>query len=175
MPPSAPRPVRRSRLRRLPLSAGPLVIEASAAQTLAQRRTSGALAALGWLAWVVLWLPLATLLVWLFFGVELFAPAWAELDAHLSTILVPFAAGAVLSAALAAWALYNLLRFRRARRRRRAQRASAADIAREMRVSEEALRKCWKQRRIVVHHDEHGAPVVLESSVRRRRLARRVP
>lgn len=174
MPLSSSRtPSRASRRRAGPVSAGPLIIEASLAQTRAQRRAHGVLAALGWLAWVALWLPLATLAVWAFFATQMLAPAREELWRHLADIAIPFVVGLGLSAALLAWALYNRWRFGARRRRRAARRADSRDIAQEMHFDDRQVRRCWRRRRIVVHHDEQGRLVMLEASVRQPKLPRR--
>jgi biofilm PGA synthesis protein PgaD len=171
--PSSRLPPRVSRRRPGPVSAGPLIIEASLAQTRVQRRVSGMLATLGWLAWVMLWLPLATLAVWAFFATQMLAPAREELRRHLADIASPFVVGLGLSAALLAWALYNRWRFGARRRRRAARRAESRDIAREMHFDDRQVRQCWWRRRIVVHHDEQGRLVMLEASLRRPELPRR--
>lgn len=150
-----------------------LVIEASRAQTRAQRRTGTALAALGWLVWAALWAPLATLAAWAFLANRMFASAREELARHIGTIAWPFGVGLGLGALLLGWALYNRVRFGRARRAREAPPAPAHELAREMHLHERQLRRCWRRRRIVAHHDEHGRLVMLEASVRQPRLAPR--
>jgi biofilm PGA synthesis protein PgaD len=169
-----PRGSTRDGARRTPRSAGPLIIEADWAQSRRQRRVSRALLATGWLAWAALWLPLLTVLAWLFFGTQLLLPTWLGLQTPSTQVLPPFEVGSILAAALALWMLYERIRHGPRRNRRvRTPTVAPAELAHDVRLSEKSLRTCWKRRRVVVHHDEHGVPVVFEATHRVKRLRRR--
>lgn len=148
---------------KVPLSDGPLIISSGEARTAAQRRTDHALGAIGMFIWSWLWLPVLTLLVWLFFNFKLVAPVLNNETLGSETVLKPVIAGLVLTLVLLLWAAYNALRFAGSTRRRHVQRVPTAEISTAMTLSRSALKQCWECKRLVVHYDDEGRLTAVEA------------
>jgi biofilm PGA synthesis protein PgaD len=108
--------------------------------------------------WIYLWIPLITLLGWLS-GIALFGEqivvqrGWQSFLDNLPTysIVVLMMGGALLS-----WALTNWFRFANREARKAVSHVSVQDQADFLQVSKNNLAVWQKQKRMVVHHDEHG-------------------
>lgn len=137
---------------------GPLIIDRPDLQTRPQRAVFHMLTAAFWLLWVVLWLPLVTLLGWAFFGRQ-FHVHMVALDGYVGflDVLGVYALVIVtMAVALLAWAKYNHLRFRGVDRRKGFAAPTVADVARVHAQAEEDIRRWQQQRILTVHHREDG-------------------
>lgn len=152
---------------RLPHVKGTLIFEQSWAGSLLQKATTLGVSALFWAFWLSLWLPAATLLLWLWgstFGLGLVAQ---HLDDSLPTIVLIVSVGFALAVFLALWGTADWVRAipRRGEREREALRVDASELARSHGLAEEDLRKAWSSRRVVVHHDPKGRITAVECSL----------
>ncbi|MGC3983566.1 MAG: poly-beta-1,6-N-acetyl-D-glucosamine biosynthesis protein PgaD [Pseudorhodoferax sp.] len=142
----------------------PLIIERPDLQSGNQRAVFGVLTAVFWVLWVVLWLPLITVLGWAFFGYQ-FKFHMIDLDGYASSLGVLGIYALVillLGGGLLAWAKYNHLRFRGVDRRKGFAPPTPADLAAiHGRLPEEVAQ--WQRMNIVtVHHDDEGRIVRVE-------------
>jgi len=135
-----------------------LIINQPSLQTLRQRFASSILTVLFWVFWIYLWLPLVSLLAWLF-GIDLFYDQLIVQSNHddlfhivswyLFIILI-------ITASLISWSAYNLFRFRNKNRRRSTAQVALSEIAAHFSVGDEQLAQWHDARRIVIRHDEQG-------------------
>lgn len=138
--------------------ANPLIIERPDLQSSNQRAVFGVLTALFWLLWVVLWLPLVTVLGWVFFGYQ-FRFHMIDLEGYggfVGTLTVYALVIGLMGGGLLLWAKYNHLRFRGVDRRKGFAPPTPADLAaiHGRTAAEVAL---WQTQNIVtVHHDDAG-------------------
>lgn len=136
----------------------PLIIERPDLQPRKQRALFTVVTAMFWVLWVVLWLPLITLLAWAFFGYQ-FRFHMLALDGYHGFLDVLGAYAMVIVAmggGLLLWAKYNHLRFRGVDRRQGFAPPTAADLAKAVGATESDILQ-WQALRIVtVHHDADG-------------------
>nr|WP_315183089.1 poly-beta-1,6-N-acetyl-D-glucosamine biosynthesis protein PgaD [uncultured Albidiferax sp.] len=136
----------------------PLIIDRPDLQAWQQKAMFGAITAAFWLAWVILWLPLITLLGWLFFG-QRFQLQMIDLNgykAFMNLLSVYCVVVGVMGGSLILWATYNHLRFRGIDRRRETDVPSDTAMGELINHPSTAI-NTWRNHAIVtVHHDEHG-------------------
>lgn len=145
--------------------ASPLIIDRPELQSRRRRALYHLLTATFWLLWVVLWLPLVTLLGWFFFGYQFhFQMVRTEGYVGFLDVLALYALVIVaLAGALLLWAKYNHLRFRGMDRRKGFAAPGVAELAR-LHGQPQAEIGRWQEARIVtVHHDEDGRIARVES------------
>ncbi len=127
-----------------------------------QRYGQGALTAAFWFGFGMLLRPLLTFAAWLVGG-HFLNEAVLSREGLVSLARVPVLYVLVvvmIGIALTGWASYNLLRFRNNERRTRQPDAlTAEEMAGFFSVSPDQIRKWQQARRIVMAHDEQGAPV----------------
>ena len=136
----------------------PLIINSPDLQTLRQKYAYAVLTFLFWVIWFYLWLPLISLLAWLF-GVEIFYQHMVVLEglAGLRDLLGWYALVIVLiGITLLCWSAYNLLRFRGKNKRIRVDTLPLQQMADDFGVDPQAIESCRHGRRIVISHDNHG-------------------
>jgi biofilm PGA synthesis protein PgaD len=144
--------------------AAKLIIDRPDLQTWRQRAVFGALTAAFWVVWFVLWLPAITMAGWLFFGLRFkfhmldlagFSGFMGLLGAYALVI-------AGMGGSLLLWAKYNHLRFKGVDRRRDFPVPTTAEIAQATGLSEENIVLARNCQVMTVHHDEHGAVVLIK-------------
>lgn len=136
----------------------PLIIDRPDLQVWQQKAMFGALTAVFWMIWVFLWMPLITLLAWLFFG-QRFQLHMFELDGYKafgSLLLIYFLVICVMGGGLLLWATYNHRRFRGIDRRRHMEVPSSTAMGAHIKHPSSAI-DTWRSYTIMtVDHDEHG-------------------
>ncbi|MCW3478664.1 poly-beta-1,6-N-acetyl-D-glucosamine biosynthesis protein PgaD [Neisseriaceae bacterium JH1-16] len=141
-----------------------LIIHAEHNLTWAQRLISMSLTSLLWLFWMYLWMPLISLIGWLF-GVEFFydemvlREGWYGL---LELLLIYALVVAVISGMLLLWACVNYYRFRGRERRKAIPSLPLAEQAGDFSVSTSAVATGQASRIVVVHHDQYGMITAIE-------------
>ncbi len=136
----------------------PLIIERPDLQSWPQRALSGVLTTFFWMLWLLLWLPLVTLLGWVFFGWQ-FKYHMFDLggDEGFLELIGAYAIVIVaMSASLLVWAKYNHLRFRNVERRKAFPPVTPYMLAVRIRQSESCLLSWQSRRVVVVEHDQNG-------------------
>lgn len=137
----------------------PLIIDRPDLQAWQQKAIFGTLTAAFWVIWLVLWLPLVTLLGWLFFGYQ-FQFHMIRLDGYqgfLKLLTIYATVILAMSVALIAWAKYNHLRFRGIDRRKGFVAPTIEELAvlHQQPVTTVAQ---WRSYAVMtVHHDQLGA------------------
>lgn len=143
----------------------PLIIDRPDLQGWQQKAIFGALTATFWFVWLLLWLPLVTLLAWMFFGYQFqfqfvdregYLGLLAMLTTYVTVVLV-------MGGSLIIWAKYNHLRFRGKDRRKGFVVPTIDELAVLYAQSVDTIER-WRACAVVtVHHDEHGAIQRVES------------
>lgn len=143
----------------------PLIIESPDLQTLRQRYAFAALTLVFWVFWFYLWIPLISLLAWLF-GIELFYEhiilmeglrGLKETGVWYALVIV------IIGVIFMGWSYINLLRFRGKDKRHKPPDVHRAEIARFYGLSESDVDRVRRARRVVVHHNEEGRIAVIDS------------
>lgn len=137
----------------------PLIIDRPDLQAWQQKALFGALTAIFWAVWVFLWLPLVTLLGWLFFGYR-FQFHMIELDGYegfLELLAIYAVVILFMGGGLIAWAKYNHWRFRGTDRRKGYGVPTTAQLAAYYAVSTDTLAQWQNVSVMTVYHDAHGA------------------
>ena len=136
----------------------PLIIDRPDLQAWQQKAMFGALTAMFWMVWVFLWMPLITLLAWLFFG-QRFQLHIFELDGYKSfmgLLAVYCLVICAMGGGLLLWATYNYRRFRGVDRRRNAVVPSTSALGDFIQHPSTAI-DAWRSYSIMtVDHDDHG-------------------
>jgi poly-beta-1,6-N-acetyl-D-glucosamine biosynthesis protein PgaD len=132
---------------------GDPLIETPDAQSAVQRALLTALTGVFWAIWTYLWLPVVSLVEWLFdasWGYQDFV-----LEGYEALAEVAIAYGAVIfvmGGSLVGWGLYNMIRFRGVERRRPAPALDQPALARYYKVDAGEL-SCWRAaRRLVIRY-----------------------
>jgi biofilm PGA synthesis protein PgaD len=136
----------------------PLVIDRPDLQAWQQKAVFGLMTAAFWAAWFFLWLPLVTLLAWLFFGYQFqfHMITLRGYEGFMDLLLVYALVIIAMGGALIVWALYNHYRFRGVDRRRPPSPPSDIQLGELLHLPPEVFAE-WRQHAIVtVHHDDHG-------------------
>ncbi len=136
----------------------PLILHMPEQLSLPKKLAYRTITLLFWLGWIYLWMPLITLLGWLG-GFVLFRDqlvvqqGWQSFVDNLPTysLVIVMMAGALLS-----WALTNWFRFANREARKGVSHVSIKEQAEHLHVSENNLMAWQKQKRLVVHHDDHS-------------------
>ena len=137
----------------------PLNIDRPDLQAWQQKAVFGALTATFWLIWLLLWLPLITLLAWIFFGYQ-FQIKFIDRDGYIDLLpLIKIYALVVLimGGSLMVWAKYNHLRFRGEDRRKGFSVPTIDELSvfyQQPVATVEQWRRCSV---MTVHHDDKGA------------------
>jgi biofilm PGA synthesis protein PgaD len=133
-----------------------LIIERPDLQTLWQKYAYGFWTALAWTLWLYLWLPMISLIGWLF-GVKLFYEHMIVLGGYrgfLQLLGLYSLAVFCISMSLILWALSNQFRFRGNERREPIPPANHEDVARFFKIREEALHEAQNAKSLVIAFDE---------------------
>lgn len=145
----------------------PLIIERPDLQVWQQKAMFGALTAVFWAVWVFLWMPLITLLIWLFFG-QRFQLHMFELNgyrAFMGLLAIYSLVIGTMGGGLLLWATYNHYRFRGIDRRRNMAVPSATAMGAYIKHPSTAI-DAWRSYPIMtVDHDQHGGIVKVEPLV----------
>lgn len=136
----------------------PLIIERPDLQVWQQKTVFGLLTALFWGIWLYLWLPVVTLIGWVFFGVQ-FQYHMLTLKGYegfFSTLIVYSVVIVVMGGGLIIWAKYNHLRFRGVDRRRQLEPPTVDDLASYFAKTANEISQWQTLKTVVVAHDEKG-------------------
>lgn len=136
----------------------PLIIKRPKLQTLKQKYANTIVTLAFWALWFYLWIPLISLVAWLF-GIEIFYEEFILTEGYHILISLFFQYGMValiISICLLGWAFYNQLRFRRKDRRKEAPRPSAQAQADYFAVNVDHLKKGRKAKNLIVRFDNTG-------------------
>jgi biofilm PGA synthesis protein PgaD len=136
----------------------PLIIESPNLQELRQRYAFAALTLVFWVVWFYLWIPLVSLVAWLF-GFELLYDQMMLFDGlrALRELLGWYALVIfLLGFSLGSWAWYNMKRFGVREKRRQAPTVTPCEIAERFGIAEEELTVLKRARHIVFSHDDNG-------------------
>jgi len=143
-----------------------LIISQPSLQTLRQRFASSILTFLFWAFWIYLWLPLVSLLAWLF-GIDLFYEQLIVQSSYNDLIHIAswyLFVILMITVSLISWSVYNLFRFRNKDRRRHTVQVGLSEIAAHFSVDDQQLAHWHDAKRIVIRHDEQGNIHETESS-----------
>jgi biofilm PGA synthesis protein PgaD len=144
----------------------PLIIDRPDRQAWEQKALFGALTAAFWVLWVFLWLPLATLLGWLFFGYQ-FQFHMVTLDGYqgfLNLLRIYALVILAMSGALILWAKYNHLRFRGMDRRKEIPPPTNDQLAALHHQSVQTIAQWQSYQVMTIHHDARGAITMVDSA-----------
>lgn len=137
----------------------PLIIDRPDLQAWEQKAFFGALTAAFWVLWVFLWLPLVTLLGWVFFGYQ-FQFHMINLGGYqgfmdllkIYALIILFMNGALI-----AWAKYNHLRFRGIDRRKEVASPGLSELAMLQGETMQTISNWQSYQVMTVQHDAQGA------------------
>ncbi len=136
----------------------PLIIERPELQSLRQRYAYAMLTLLFWILWFYLWIPLVSLVAWLF-GFKLFYQHMIVLQGLQGLLDLAGWYGlviAMLGISLLGWALYNQLRFRGREKRRYQEMIKPHELAAFYRIDPKLIPRLQHAKRILISHDESG-------------------
>ncbi|MBE9502843.1 MAG: poly-beta-1,6-N-acetyl-D-glucosamine biosynthesis protein PgaD [Proteobacteria bacterium] len=136
----------------------PLIIKRPKLQTLKQKYANTIVTLAFWALWFYLWIPLISLVAWLF-GIEIFYEEFILTEGYHLLISLFFRYGMVtliISICLLGWAFYNQLRFRNKDRRKEAPLPSSQALADFFGVNVAHLEKSRKAKRLIVRFDDTG-------------------
>lgn len=137
-------------------------------QSRTRRGLFALLSLLGWMCWLYLLAPLASLLGWAF-GYHRFQVYVLHGSHRVGFTLVVYAAViAFAGLMLVVWAFYNLLRFGSKDRRSAAEPVSEAALAQGFGLNREQLSRLHHGRVMRLYHDDHGHIVDVEQLAPRR-------
>lgn len=129
-----------------------------------QRGLLGLLNLIGWMIWVYLFVPLFTLLAWLFgyYRVDHYVIHDAQNDAleQLEILLVMII---FMNLALLAWAMYNYLRFYDNERRSKAANVSNSQIAHFYELDTAQVEAAQQQQLLTFYYDDHGKIIQIKA------------
>jgi len=122
-----------------------------------QRLLFSSLTALAWIAWLYLFLPLVSVLAWLF-GIDLFSRfiLGPEDPAHLLTLLRYFGVVLIAAVIIIAWSAYNLRRFGGLDRRKTIPPVSDVELCARFNIEPELLERLRASRHTVLGLDAEG-------------------
>jgi len=147
----------------LPVTSRPLVVTEPAMQSRVQRATGWLLTLLLWGFGLTLWWPAIRSLACMATGDACAAPAhrflaWRQSELQLIVVLT-----VAFTSALVVWAIVQRLRFRHRNRRGPKPVVRVEAIAERHRLDAPSLAGWQRERRLVVHHDEAGNLLRVES------------
>ncbi len=136
----------------------PLILDMPDRLSMPRRLAYRVLTLAFWMGWIYLWLPLITLLGWLsgiaFFRDQLVVQqGWQSFIDNLPTYSIVVA---LMAGSLFFWAITNWYRFANREARKAVSHVSVQEQADRLQVSANNLAMWQKQKRLVVHHDDHG-------------------
>lgn len=136
----------------------PLIIENPGLQTLRQRYAFAALTLIFWVIWFYLWMPVITLVAWLFGADRFYETMIAHSGMDLLVSLLGLYGLVILSMGtiLGGWAWYNRLRVRGRDKRRSSTPIDAAGLDAFFGTRPEQSSLARGARRVVIEHDEDG-------------------
>jgi biofilm PGA synthesis protein PgaD len=136
----------------------PIIIDNPRLQSPRQRVFYSAITFVIWVAWVYIWLPLLSLVAWIF-GYRLFYDemivkagfqALVERIGNYSLVIL------VCGCVFVGWAVYNRLRFRGRERRHAAYPLTTEEVSEYFNVNPDSMRRWHGAKRLVVHHTDTG-------------------
>lgn len=136
----------------------PLIIENPELQTPQQRYAFAAITLLFWILWFYLWIPIISLLAWLF-GAERFYRAMivhSGLDTLLELLGLYSIIILIMGVILSGWAWYNQIRFRGREKRRASPTVTLEETGSFYALRPEQLDLARYAKHVVIEHDEHG-------------------
>ncbi|MDH4571152.1 poly-beta-1,6-N-acetyl-D-glucosamine biosynthesis protein PgaD [Salinicola acroporae] len=134
----------------------PRIIHRPDLQSRRQRSVFALLAGIGWLLWLYLLLPLATVGGWIF-GAGRFESYVIDSHDHSWASLTLYAFITVLAGAtLLVWAFYNYRRFRHADRRQPALPLTSERLALSFGMNSDQVTELQRHRRVTLTHDAQG-------------------
>ena len=136
----------------------PLIIDTPKLQSLRQRYGYALLTLLFWILWFHLWIPLISLVAWLF-GVEIFYREMILLDGLQGLLELLGWYGltiAILGSFYTGWALYNQLRFRGRNRRQVQPEVEPLELACTFDIEPALILPLREAKRILIVHDKAG-------------------
>lgn len=144
-------------MRRRPLAPPPPVLDEPGSVGRPRRLAYSLFTLVAWALWAYLWLPLVSLLAWLF-GIQLFRQEMLipARRGYLVSLGWFFLVVAILGLVYAGWAVYNLKRFRGKDRRRHAPSLTTREVAAFYRISPATVESLRAGRRQVLHLDSDG-------------------
>ena len=121
-----------------------------------QRNLYAILSVLGWIIWLYLFVPLITLVGWIFgyHRLDRFVLSSPRESAYTLTLYMVVIA--LAGATLVLWALYNLLRFRGKERRTQPHNVTEDALAAEFHIETSQLWRLQRSRIARVHCDDDG-------------------
>lgn len=143
----------------------PLIIDRPDLQAWQQKAVFGALTAVFWMIWVLLWLPLVTLVAWVFFGYQFqfHMLQLAGYEGFLNLLTIYGLVILTMGGGLILWAKINHLRFRGVDRRKQFPSPGVEDLAALHQVSTTSLAQWRNYKVMTVYHDQHGAIIGVNS------------
>jgi len=148
----------------------PLIIERPDLQSLRQWYAYAILTLLFWILWFYLWIPLVSLVAWLF-GFQLFYQQMIVLEGLRGVLDLAGWYGlviALLGSSLLCWALYNQLRFRGREKRHHQEKIKAPELAAFHHIDPALIPRIQQAKRIVIIHDAHGHIQAIKSWQRKK-------
>lgn len=136
----------------------PLIIERPDMQTRLQKFGRISLAIFMWSLWLYLWLPLATIGLWLL-GINItYTEAVTAKNAEEMFYSIANFAAIILGIVTIqyTWSLYNYLRFRNKTRRTSTQALENSELAKSAAMDEAYLWCIQRQRQVEIQHDDAG-------------------
>lgn len=121
-----------------------------------RRGLDNTLTVLGWLVWLYLFIPLITLIGWIFGYHRLDQFVLSSPRASAYTLVIYMIVIALAGATLVLWALYNLVRFRGKERRSHPHNITEDALAAEFHVETSQLWRLQRSRIAQIHCDDDG-------------------
>lgn len=143
-----------------------LIIDTPSLQSLRQKYTYAVLTLLFWLVWFYLWLPLVSLLAWLF-GIDVFYEHMIVLEGlkGLLELLGWYAMViALIGCILVIWSSYNLLRFGGKNKRTHNPPVRLDEIASCYALEPAALVAAREAKTLTIQQDEQGSIKIIHSA-----------
>lgn len=134
-----------------------LVVDRPELQRDPQRMIYSTLTLIAWVAWVYLWLPLASLVGW-YFGIRIFVREVSVPDpgTMVMVVLTYLTVVVVLGGTLLVWSRYNVHRFRGKERRGEVPHLDDADVRDWFGVEQELLEHLRSTDSMTLHLDGDG-------------------
>ncbi|MGD8514400.1 MAG: poly-beta-1,6-N-acetyl-D-glucosamine biosynthesis protein PgaD [Granulosicoccaceae bacterium] len=143
-----------------------LIIETPHLQNLRQRYGFATLTLVFWMLWLYLWLPMISLVAWLF-GINVFYYHMIELGGYLGFLkLLGWYTVTVLAIAVVygSWMLVNIFRFRGKDKRRPVEHVTDAQVAEFFRLEPAFMSRFEASRSVIVYQAADGQIIDVASS-----------
>lgn len=120
-----------------------------------------------WAIFVYLWMPLITVVAWMFGFYRTYSEAiyTQEVSTFQHLALVYGLIILALGGSLLAWALQEYLRFRNVNRRREPVIVELAELAHYTKLEEHHIATWQNTRRLIAHHTPHGSVLHIDDAV----------